>query len=278
MKISILISTYNGQLFFDEQINSILEQTIEDFTLIIRDDGSSNQNFIEQLKKYERQDDRVKVYLETNIGSTLSFLDLLKKCPIDSDYIFFADQDDIWKDTRIENTIKYIAEQNSISPLLSFCRYDYVDHELKYLSTCPKYKNIGFKNALVQNLATGCTICINNSALKLLLSHMPKHAVFHDWWIGGTTSILKKNKKRLNRKLNRILHKAYAQVDEFYSNYYKIISDETCRTSERFLKTRKSRISKILFIFDFKTVKREKVFDNIILKIVIAFSKKTVQK
>jgi glycosyltransferase involved in cell wall biosynthesis len=301
MKISICISTYNGQLFFDEQINSILNQTYKDFEIIIRDDGSSDDRFIEQLKEYEKQYNNVKVYLEPNIGVAQSFFELFKKVPLSSDFVVLADQDDFWYPTRLENTMKFIEKQKIYSPLLCFCSFEYVDDTLNFISDSPIYKHIGFNNALVQNLAAGCTICINNAALKILLLYTPEKSVIHDWWIylvvsatgkviqepnisikyrqhrfnilGGTTSAIEKNKKRLKRKLNLIIYKVYDQVQEFYCNYHDFISIENRGKIERFLQTNKNFASKCLFIFDNKTVIREKIFDNILLKIIILLSR-----
>ena len=301
MNISICISTYNGQLFFDEQINSVLNQTFRNFNIIIRDDGSTDDGFIEQLKEYEKKYKQVQVYLERNVGVTLSYYELLKKCQIDSDFIVFADQDDVWDPKRLENTVKYVENNNSNSPLMCLCRLEYVDENLNYISTSPRYKNIGFKNALVQNLASGCTICINNPALRMLLMYTPKNSIIHDWWmylvvaatgqviqepnvsikyrqhrfnvLGGTTYTLKKNQKRIKRKLNRMIYKVYDQVQEFYNSYFNIISEENRSIIETFLKTKKNLASKIQFIIDFNTVRREKFSENILLKIVILFSR-----
>lgn len=301
MKVSICISTYNGILFFDEQIKSILSQTYRDFSILIRDDGSTDNLFIERLKLIEKQHKQVNVYFEENIGVTRSFFELIRKCPIDSDFIVFADQDDVWNDMRLENTFKHVKHESINLPLLSFCSLEYVDENLNHISILPKFKHVGFNNALVQNLATGCTICINNSALRMLLVYSPKHSVIHDWWIylvvsatgkviqepnvsvkyrqhsfnvlGGTTSTVKKNKKRVKRKLNQIIYKVYAQVSEFYSIYANLISEENSIFIKNFLKTNNSFISKLLFVFDFKTVKRETFYDDILLKIVILISR-----
>jgi glycosyltransferase involved in cell wall biosynthesis len=292
MKVTICISTFNGQLFFDEQIESILNQTYRNFDILIRDDGSTDFDFIEKLKRYEKQYKQVKLLLKENIGVSRSFFELLNTCPLNSDLVILADQDDVWLQSRIENTVKFIEYQNTHSPLLCSCGFEYVDEDLNFISRSPIYKHIGFTNALVQNLIPGCTICINNAALKILQLYTPKKAVIHDWWmylaisatgkvfqesnvsvkyrqhrfnvLGGTTSFIEKNQRRLKRKLNTLIYKVYDQVQEFKSNYQDLISDVNKNKIERFLKS--------FFLFDFKTVRREKLLDNLLLKIVIIFS------
>ncbi|WP_153055897.1 glycosyltransferase, partial [Streptococcus suis] len=58
MKVNILMSTYNGQQFLAEQIRSIQEQTYTDWTLFIRDDGSSDRTR-ELIKDFVEQDQRI---------------------------------------------------------------------------------------------------------------------------------------------------------------------------------------------------------------------------
>lgn len=301
MKATICISTFNGGLFFDEQINSILNQTYRDFEILIRDDGSTDTYFIEKLKDYQRQYDQIKLLLKENIGVTWSFFELLKACPASTDLVILADQDDVWLPTRIERTVALIQSQTPDIPLLCSCGFEYVDENLNFISRSPINRHIGFNNALVQNPIPGCTMCINNAALRILQPFIPEKAVIHDWWIylvvsatgtviqesdvsvryrqhdnnvlGGTTSFIEKNHRRFKRRLNAMIYKVYDQVEEFKSLYNGLISETHNNEINRFLKTKSDFVEKCLFIFDFKTVRREKMLDNLFLKIVILFSR-----
>lgn len=300
MKALICISTFNGGLFIDDQLNSILNQSYKNFNILIRDDGSTDVDFIEKLKEYENKYSQIRVTFKENIGVSRSFFELLNSCSSDYDLVILADQDDVWIQSRIEDTIKFISHHEMDSPLLCSCGFEYVDENLNFISRSPIYKHIGFPNALVQNLIPGCTICINKPALRILQSYTPNKAVIHDWWIylaisatgkviqdpnvsvkyrqhhsnvlGGTTSFIEKNHRRVRRRLNTMIYKVYDQVREFKSVYYDLISDSNKKNIDRFLKTADNLFIRLLFMFDFNTAKREKTFDNILLKIVILFS------
>ena len=73
MKINILMSTYNGEQFLAEQIESIQKQTVKDWTLYIRDDGSSDTT-PEIIKQYTQLDSRIVLLMLT----TVKILVLLK--------------------------------------------------------------------------------------------------------------------------------------------------------------------------------------------------------
>ncbi|CYV61635.1 polysaccharide biosynthesis protein/ rhamnosyl transferase [Streptococcus suis] len=96
MKVNILMSTYNGQQFLAEQIRSIQEQTYTDWTLFIRDDGSSDRTR-ELIKDFVEQDQRIHfidVETDENLGVIKSFHRLVHYDT--ADFYFFSDQDDIW--------------------------------------------------------------------------------------------------------------------------------------------------------------------------------------
>ena len=80
-KVDILLTTYNTKIeYLKKQIDSILNQTYKNFTLIISDDCSPNEEVREILKEYEQKDNRIKLYFqEKNLGCTKSFEFLLKK-------------------------------------------------------------------------------------------------------------------------------------------------------------------------------------------------------
>lgn len=80
MKVLILMATYNGERFLKDQIESIRQQTFSDWTLLIRDDGSSDGTRAIILD-YERLDARIRLLSPDcfdNYGVIKSFLTLLK--------------------------------------------------------------------------------------------------------------------------------------------------------------------------------------------------------
>ncbi len=106
MKVNILMSTYNGQQFLAEQIRSIQEQSYIDWTLFIRDDGSSDRTR-EIIKDFVEQDQRIHfidVETDENLGVIKSFHRLVHYDT--ADFYFFSDQDDVWLPNKLEVSLK----------------------------------------------------------------------------------------------------------------------------------------------------------------------------
>ena len=110
-KIEILLATYNGEKYVGEQIDSIINQTYNNWELLIRDDNSKD-NTLEILKEYEKKDNRIKVIEDKkgNLGFVKNFEELLKNSK--EDWVMFSDQDDYWLENKIE---KYVAVLNASS-------------------------------------------------------------------------------------------------------------------------------------------------------------------
>ena len=111
-KVDILLTTYNTKIeYLKIQLDSILNQTYKNFTLIISDDFSPNKEVIEVLKEYEQKDDRIKLYIQPqNLGYTKNFEFVLTKST--ANYIAFSDHDDIWYSNKIEESLKILKEKN----------------------------------------------------------------------------------------------------------------------------------------------------------------------
>lgn len=186
-KIDILLATYNGEKFVKEQIESILNQTYENFNLIISDDASTD-NTLNILEEYEKKDTRIKVFKkEKNEGLINNFEFLLKN--VTSDYFMFSDQDDIWKKDKIEKSINKLKEKNSG---LVYTDLEIVDEKLNVIyPSYWKYKQIykkiikynNFEVLYLNNFVTGCTILAKSKYIKDILP-LPRNSKFvlHDYW------------------------------------------------------------------------------------------------
>ena len=109
-KIAILMATYNGEKYIEEQLKSIQNQTFEDWTLYIRDDGSTD-NTLQICHEIASSDNRIIIIEEDkkeNLGAANSFLRLLSI--VESDYYMFSDQDDVWKNNKIEISFQACLE------------------------------------------------------------------------------------------------------------------------------------------------------------------------
>jgi glycosyltransferase involved in cell wall biosynthesis len=193
--VDILLSTYNGERFIEPLLKSIFEQTSQDWTLIIRDDGSKDDtlNIVKSYKEKYPQ----KIQLlddDQNLGPAQSFAKLLKHS--DSAYMMFCDQDDIWLPNKVEHTLKKMKRlelKYPNTPLLVHTDLKVVDKSLQTISdSLFKFQNLdpeqqSLNSLLIQNNVTGCTVMINKQ-LKNLSLPIPKQAVMHDWWIALTAS------------------------------------------------------------------------------------------
>ena len=99
----ILLSTYNGGAYLRKQLDSVLSQSVADFTLLIRDDGSSDDT-LNILNTYS--DPRIRILTGENLGPAGSFFALLEEARImGAEHIFFCDQDDIWMPHKLEKLL-----------------------------------------------------------------------------------------------------------------------------------------------------------------------------
>ena len=116
MKVAVLMSTYNGEKYLEEQIDSILNQSGEfHVDLWVRDDGSSDST--KDILEQYRNDGKLQWYTGDNLKSAHSFFDLIKKSR-GYDYYAFADQDDYW----LENKLKAgIIQLESITNAALYC-------------------------------------------------------------------------------------------------------------------------------------------------------------
>lgn len=177
-KVQILMSAYNGEKYLEEQLESLLYQTYSNIEIIIRDDGSTDGTE-KLLKIYEENHSNIKVIREENVGVVDSFFGLLKKS--DAEYIAFCDQDDIWMKQKVEMAVLALSGENM--PAVYCGNKLLVNADLEEMGIADTQRmNPGFGNAVVENIATGCTILINRKLAEILKEHIPKHAILHDWW------------------------------------------------------------------------------------------------
>ena len=119
MSIVILMSTYNGNQYLKEQLDSIVNQTVlNDCTLFVRDDGS-NDDTVNILDSYKK---KINMIIEegNNFGFCKSFNYLLRHAP-NADYYAFCDQDDVWLPNKLEIAIKKIRKYTQ-KPEMYFCK------------------------------------------------------------------------------------------------------------------------------------------------------------
>ncbi len=183
-KIQILMSTYNGEKYLKEQLDSILNQSYENIEILVRDDGSTDST-LEILESYAKEHENLSYYQGNNLGAIQSFFELLQNSDEKADYYAFADQDDYWLPEKLERAVSMLQKQEADMGQISllYCSDTLLsDHNLKVLGQDCKNPRPSYGNALVQNVCTGCTAVMNGSLRELINKTCPKDIVMHDWW------------------------------------------------------------------------------------------------
>jgi hypothetical protein len=185
-RVAILLSTFNGGRFVDQQLRSILAQTHQDWVLYWRDDGSDDCT-AERLRAFAEGDGLGrcrKVEGGEHLGVMRSFFVLLRAAVRDAPRaVAFADQDDVWLANKLERGLERLADAAAGAPALYCARQVLVDEALVRIGlSCRLRRRPSFAAALTQNIATGCTILLNAEAAGLIAASQPPAGTLHDWW------------------------------------------------------------------------------------------------
>jgi glycosyltransferase involved in cell wall biosynthesis len=180
-KIAVLLATYNGAKFLPEFLDSLVSQSAKNFVVYVRDDGSSDCT-LDVVRSYAATLDIVVLQSEKRLGPAHSFLELLGAAGEDCEYFAFADQDDSWHERKLERAVQALG-QRCENPSLYFARVEYVNERLEYLGLSPVHRHVGYENALVENIAMGCTVMMNRAARALVVRTPAKSVTMHDWWV-----------------------------------------------------------------------------------------------
>jgi len=288
-RVDILLSTYNGQKYIKEQLDSIFDQSYKNFRVIVRDDGSSDAT-LAIVKSYDVE------ILESNenLGAKMSFATLLEYAlhSSNSKYFMFADQDDVWHSDKIEKSVEAMKKLQKDTakplPLLVHSDLRVVDEKLNgidnsfwhYSRIHPKYNQLN--RLLMQNTVTGCTMLLNRELAHLALPIAPK-AIMHDWWIAMVASAFGKiayiNESTIeyrqhggneigansfslgyvvqNSLSNHNLSKYHQQAQAFLERYQARLDFHTALMLERFCHSEKlSYLQRVLHIIQFNLFKQ----------------------
>lgn len=194
--ISVCIATYNGERFVRQQIDSIIGQLGADDEIIVSDDGSTDMT-LDIVRGIN--DGRIRIVEGPRKKSpTLNFENALKAAK--GDYIFLADQDDVWKDGKVEVCMKWLRDYDCV-----ISDAEMVDGNLNTMEES-YFKAHGTKagrlyNALIKNGYMGCCMAFTRRVLDAALP-FPKDIPLHDIWIGNIAAF-KYNVKFINDRLVR---------------------------------------------------------------------------
>ncbi len=301
--VTIVLSTYNGDRYLQEQIDSLLSQTYKNIKILIRDDGSTDGTY-EILKNYASKNKNIEVVFEKNIGVVASFLRLVAMASSESEFISFCDQDDVWAPEKIARAVSLLKQYDPDTPLLYCGAVEIVDKELQHIryGRTPSRK-LTINNAIVENIATGCTSVINKPAINLIVDCgvSANNISMHDWWMYilistfGTVVFDKKSKikyrqhennvvgsfmglkfwlERIKRQLKPNNKTMQAQVVELLKRYETLMEESARVLLKNFATGTISGNVAARFFYAINTpVYRQRVVDTFILRILIVLGK-----
>ena len=198
VKTAVLLAAYNGSRFLPALLDSLKNQTDADFTVIMQDDGSSD-NTPELLRAAAEQDSRFVFGAEQgqHLGAAGNFISLIRQAG--ADRILLSDQDDIWEPEKIAVLKQALQEQEdrygADTPLLVHSDCSLIDDAGAFIGES-LFRHQGWDPAavtlqqlLVQNNVTGCTLIMNVPLQKLVAAHARAKELFmHDWFIALTAA------------------------------------------------------------------------------------------
>lgn len=186
--VSILMGTFNGEKYIKKQLESIRDQTYDNWILYISDDGSADST-LDIIHSFAGTlpPGKIKLFKGPGKGFARNFLSLLQRKEIKSVYYAFSDQDDIWLKNKLEVSVKKVHDLAGPGNdcVLYGGRTKLVDNNLKATGLSPLFiRRFSFNNALIQSYSGGNTMVFTH-ALKMLTEKIPDDItiVSHDWFL-----------------------------------------------------------------------------------------------
>lgn len=180
-RVLVLMSTYNGEKYLEEQLDTILSQLNVVLDLMIRDDGSTD-NTLDIIKSYQAIYSNIYLIKGENVGCVQSYMLLLKEAVLINPYDFyaFADQDDYWLNTKLFVGVMKLKCVDVEKPSLYFTQTQLVDDKLVQMSTPKLNLQCSFAESLMVYGVTGCTVIFNHLLLRLLTFTNYSYISMHD--------------------------------------------------------------------------------------------------
>lgn len=179
-RVNVLMSVWNSASnpYWKEQLASIYAQEGVDVSLLVRDDGSSDNTT--SVLQQEQEAGRLTWYQGGNMGPGRSFLDLLSHTE-GADLYAFSDHDDVWLPEKLRVAAE--ALRDAEGPALYFCQTKLVDAQLKPLAQVPIHPRLTYGEALMYQFVGGCTMVMNEALRRIVATYRPQYLRMHDIWV-----------------------------------------------------------------------------------------------
>lgn len=233
--ISIALATYNGEKFIAEQVKSILNQSFQDFEIVIHDDCSTDGTY-DLLCQFAQKDSRIILKRNKhNLGFSKNFKTIVEDCT--GKYIAFSDQDDIWETKHLEILHSIIGNKDVACGNALLVDQD--DHSLGFTMK----EVVGMQNEIksdricwrlfFDNFVQGSAMLVRRELCEKYLP-VPDIVKFHDYWLAlvaslnngiiYTTEIVLRYRQHGNNvtsnKKNSIIREVYNSFNGFNKQHF----------------------------------------------------------
>ncbi|WP_278373110.1 glycosyltransferase family 2 protein [Segatella bryantii] len=281
-KVNILLSSYNGERYIKEMIDSLLAQENVEIDLLVRDDGSTD-NTPKILDEYQSKD-QLTWYQGKNLKPAHSFMQLVKDSH-DADYYAFADEDDYWKPEKVSTGVEAIKPYDDI-PALYFSRTQLTDENLNPIPGPIINPKLTFGESLVYEFIPGCTMVFNKKLRDIINLYTPSYIPMHDVWIYsvalavGAKIVFDPNSYILyrqhssntigqgqgemhewKRRFHRFVyseHSRYRRAQEIWNGYNQMMCNENKDILKKFIDAKQSIVKRCKLIQDSRLEPSEK--------------------
>ena len=198
--VSIITPMYNSEKYIGQTIESVLNQTYQEWEMLIIDD-CSNDNSPNIVKEYVQIDNRIR-YIRVKENKGVSNARNIGLQQAKGRFIAFLDSDDIWNYSKLENQIDFMIEKNCT---ITFTSYELIDEDSNKLGKEIKVPSEVRYNDLLKGNILGClTVIIDKSKIDFDIEMSGARHEDYILWL----SILKKG------------HIAYG-IDKILAKYRK---------------------------------------------------------
>lgn len=294
-KVLVLMSTFNGEKYIEKQIESIENQKTDCvIDVLIRDDGSSD-NTVDIIKRINKKYNNIKLIVGCNVGFNNSFFELFRMAE-GYDYYAISDQDDIWKDTKIQESVCVLKDKGEDIPIVFGSCSCIIDDDERILGvTRQANKDLSLKNTIIQNIVPGHSQMFNNKMLDFLKKENDVKQIYvYDYWITNVAMVFGKLyfsneplvkyrvhnsntigygknklgwvKERLRRVQNGDGKKITKQIKHFYTEYGEYIDDDSKKEIKNYIESRVTLFRRLKFVFVTKLY-RQRMMETIFFKI-----------
>ncbi|WP_164974321.1 glycosyltransferase family 2 protein [Filimonas effusa] len=185
--VSVVMCTYNGEKYIDEQITSILQQRYENFELIVADDRSTDNTWSKLLYWQQQHPEKIKLFQNAvNLGYNKNFESAIQKAS--GDFIALSDQDDIWLPEKITAQMAAFSDDTIVlvhnkSVRLEGSSLNYKKAALQHHFSGNRTRKFFFFNHIM-----GHDMIFRRSLVQYIVPIPDKMS--YDWWISVVATCL----------------------------------------------------------------------------------------